>query len=157
MTIYNIYLKKTTADKIEDIICIKDGFSWPAFLFGPLWFAYHKMFKEFLILIIINILINNFQSSNLLGNLDILLLQFGFSILIANNANFWRIQSLAHQNYQFSASIVSDSSQEALAKFIKHFLSSINFDLTKFDEAIISPKAYHNSLKHKKNQPYFVI
>ncbi len=144
MSLYSIYLKNNKDDQIEDVICLKDGFSWPAFFFGPFWFIYHKMLKEFLILIIVNIFFTNLSWNNFLGNIDFFILQIGFAILVAINANFWRDLSLKKKNYQFCSSIISDNSELACARFIEGLTNDKNFDLTKFSDIIVNPKVCYN-------------
>ena len=157
MSLYSIYLKKNNKDyKIEDVICLKDGFSWLAFFFGPFWFLYHKMLKEFLILVAVHIVFANLSQNNFLGNIDFFVLQIGFAILVAINANFWRALYLKKQHYQFASAIISSNCDLALVKFISHFSADKNYDFTKFSDAIINPKAFYNKscfnfFKVKKN------
>ncbi len=157
MSLYSIYLKKNKKDnKIEDVACLKDGFSWLAFFFGPFWFLYHKMLKEFFILVAVHVIFANLSQNNFLGNIDFLILQIGFAILVAINANFWRALSLKKKNYQFASAIISSNCDLALVKFISHFSADKNCDFTTFSDAIINPEAFYNKscfnfFKFKKN------
>jgi hypothetical protein len=152
MSIYSIYLKKNHQDnQIEDVVCLKDGFSWLAFLFGPLWFLYHKMLKEFLILIAVHVVFANLSQNNFLGNIDFIILQIGFAILVAINANFWRSLHLKKKNYQFSSAIISSNGDLALAKFISHYGADRYCDFKKFSDIIINSKSCFNFFRSKKN------
>jgi hypothetical protein len=157
MSLYDVYLKKNNKDnKIEDVVCLKDGFSWLAFFFGPFWFLYHKMLKEFLILIAVNIVFVNLSQNNFLGNIDFFILHIGFVILVAINANFWRALYLKKKNYQFSSVIISGNCDLALVKFISCFNTDKNYDFAKFSDAIINPEVFYNKsclnfFKAKKN------
>ena len=53
MKLYNALVRKNESGKIEDIIMVKEGFSWQAFIFNTIWFIYHRMFKEIIILLLI--------------------------------------------------------------------------------------------------------
>jgi hypothetical protein len=37
MRIYTAYVRHGGLDPDRDVVLVKEGFSWPAFLFGPLW------------------------------------------------------------------------------------------------------------------------
>ena len=145
MSLYSVYLKRNNKDdQIEDVICLKDGWSWMAFFFGFLWFTYHKMLKESLILIIAYVFFANLSQNNFLGSIDFFILQVGFAALVATNASFWRASYLKKRNYQFTSSILAGSDDIALVKFISHFSSDTNYDSKKFSDAIINPKSYFN-------------
>lgn len=141
MSLYNIYLKITEdTSQIEDVVCLGEGFCLMAFLFGPFWFLYHKMFREFSVLIIASLFLTNLASKNLLGSTDCFILHFGFVVLVALNANFWRELHLKKNNYSFSSAIIHDNSDLALAKFISHFITDNNCGFEGFSDIITSPK-----------------
>ena len=65
MKLFNIFIKKTAENKIENITLVKEGFSWTAFIFSNFWFLYHKMWREFFALTIVSLFLtlvsNNFS------------------------------------------------------------------------------------------------
>ena len=36
---------------------VSDGFSWPAFVFGPVWLAFHRMWRELAMLVVLVLLV----------------------------------------------------------------------------------------------------
>lgn len=45
MAIFTVHLPKTAPGQLpasEKIVFLRDGFSWPAFLFGPFWLAWRR-------------------------------------------------------------------------------------------------------------------
>ncbi len=44
MRFYSVHLKPGAP--VEKAVMVKEGFSWPAFFFGPLWLAYKRMWRE---------------------------------------------------------------------------------------------------------------
>jgi hypothetical protein len=43
MRFYTVHLRRRGLDPERDFILVKEGFSWPAFLFGLLWCLWHRM------------------------------------------------------------------------------------------------------------------
>ncbi len=43
MRVYTIHLRPRSAAPDRDAVLVKEGFSWPAFFFGPLWALAHGM------------------------------------------------------------------------------------------------------------------
>ncbi len=112
MKTYSALVKKSDEGKISDIVLIKDGFSFFAFLFTAFWFLYHKMRKEFIILIIFGVLLSLFEGTN--G----ILLQVAFSFVIAINANYWFCEYLTKEGYEFIGIFFGVNKEEALLKAV---------------------------------------
>jgi hypothetical protein len=121
MKLYNVLIKKNSADEIEDIVIIKDGFSLNAFLFSALWFLYHKMNKEFWILIAFNILFAVAAKIFNFSYIDDLILQTSFFYLVAINANNWLIEDLQKKDYQNLGVVFGKNLVEAKIRFIDKF------------------------------------
>jgi len=51
MARYTVHLKGTGAEALEKAAFIKDGFSFPAFAFGPFWLFWHASFVPGLLLL----------------------------------------------------------------------------------------------------------
>ena len=99
MKIYNALIKKNKEGKIEDVILLKEGFSFFAFLFSGLWFLYHKMWSEFLAILLVNFLIAYME--NFSPAIDKILLEISFIFLVALNANYWLCEHLKKKDYNF--------------------------------------------------------
>jgi hypothetical protein len=122
MKLYNSYLKKSQTGSAEDLILIKNGFSYPAFFFTPLWIIHHKMWKELFALIFIFLAFHLLHQQTLLNNGDILSVYFSLALMIGVNANYWYSELLSNDNYQFMGCIFGKSSEAAKVKFIDNYL-----------------------------------
>lgn len=131
MKLYNVLVKKNADNKIEDIVLLKDGFSWLAFLFSGFWFFYHRMWKEMFVMIAVNFAFVFF--AKLSSNLDRSLLEFAFFFLVALNANYWRVEHLKKKNYQLVGLVFGANLVDAKL----HFVDGIEDE---FSEAILNPK-----------------
>ncbi len=130
MKLYNALIKKSEEGKISEIILIKEGFSFFAFLFGPLWFFYHKMWKEALTLIVVDAFFGLY--SNIAGFPNEILLQISFAIIVAVNANFWLCAHLLRKKYIFSGLFFADDQASAMLVLSKNLANS------SFDESILN-------------------
>jgi hypothetical protein len=132
MKLYNTLVKNNEKGKVQDIIFVKEGFSFFALLFGPFWFLYHKMWQEFLALILLNVALTIFASP------DKFLLEISLSIIIAANANYWLCDNLRKRDYKFLGMTFGGNKTSAELRFI----NSLDGDFYKFDESILDPKTH---------------
>jgi hypothetical protein len=145
MKLYNALIKKNKSDKIEDIILLKEGFSFSAFIFSGLWFFYHRMWRELFALIIINIAFVSL--GKILSDFDQSFLEISFLIIIALNANYWLCESLIKKNYEFAGLVFGRDLDEAKLNFITNLKESLSSNLEEIDEAILCPKAHLSKFK----------
>jgi hypothetical protein len=82
MKLYSALIKKNEEGKISDAKLLKEGFSFFAFLFGPFWFFYHKMWREFFALLLADVALGFFVG------FDQLFLEISLVFIIALNANY---------------------------------------------------------------------
>src|SRR4051812_36267366 len=97
MKIYNALIKKNSKGKITDLILLKEGFSYAAFFFNGLWFLYHKMWREFLAVLLVNWAL---ASPHFLPEFDQIFLLIAFVFITSFNANYWLVEHLKKQNYE---------------------------------------------------------
>ncbi len=155
MKLYSAFTKENREGKIEDVILLKDGFSYPAFFFSGLWFLYHKMWQEFFALLLINfafILLGGISSS-----FDRIFLEIAFIFIIALNANYWRADKLRKSGYNFVGLVFGNNPAEAKLRFANNFKADYDIDLNKFDTSLIHPELHQKIIKMKKTNPDFII
>jgi hypothetical protein len=153
MRLFNIFIKKNAENKIEDILLVKEGFSWRAFIFSNLWFLYHRMWKEFLALCVMSIFFAIFADSWVI--FDKIILELAFALVIGLNANYWLVNHLLRKNYQFCGIVFGNNLAEAKLNLIREYGDSL--DVVNFDSSIINPQLYKKISKTKKSQPYFTV
>ena len=123
MQLFNIYIKESL-NQIEELVVVKNGFSFYAFLFNIFWFLQHKMWKEFFTILLINIIIGITIQQEWFVDSNATILQLGLILMIALNANYWYGQSLLKQNYQFSGCIFGKNDDEARLKFVTNYFQN---------------------------------
>ena len=104
------------------IVAVKKGFSWSAFLIGPLWFLLNGMWLTFLLSVSFTwgapLLIRAFESPTSLSNAIVQLLVIGafFAIWFFTGivANFLLGEELKHKGYELLGSAQAMSTGEAV-------------------------------------------
>jgi hypothetical protein len=132
MKAYSVLIKQNNSKKIEDIKIVKEGFSLGVFLFSGLWFLYHKMFKEFAVLIVVTVILQSFTA--LASDFDKTAIEMFFLIMIALNANYWLVQHLKRKSYDFVGMTFANNCDEARNDVVK------NLDDEVFAEKYLNPR-----------------
>ncbi len=52
MRIYSVHIRRGGLDPERDIVLVKEGFSWPAALFVPVWAAWHGLWAAAAIMLV---------------------------------------------------------------------------------------------------------
>jgi hypothetical protein len=146
MKLYNALIKKNQEGKIADIVLLKEGFSTVVFLFSGLWFLYHKMWKEFVVIIVINFAFVVFATIS--SPFDKFAIQFAFVLMVALNANHWLCEHLKNKGYEFVELVFGSDLESARFRFINNLQSEEN--RADFDDSILNPKLYRRMMKLKK-------
>lgn len=120
MKIYSALIKKNHEGKIEDIALLKEGFSMTAFLFSAFWFLYHKMRKEFLVLLLANFVFAFAGKLNFLSGFDEFCLQIAFFFIVALNANYWLVDDLKKRGYEFVGVVFGSDAANAKMRFVEN-------------------------------------
>ena len=118
MRIFTIYLRRHGLNPVKDIVVLKDGFSWPAFLIGSLWALWHRMWWVALGLVTAAGAINglgplffsdSYSPPVLVGALALL------SGLLAHDLRVW---TLERQGFVLGAIVSAESPEFALRRYL---------------------------------------
>jgi len=156
MKLYNALIKKNKEGKIEDVILLKEGFSWLAFFFSIFWFLYHKMWKESFALLVVNVVFAALDTNAILSGFNKILVELLFTFVIALNANYWLVENLKTRGYEFVGLTFGDDCANAKMRFVKNLTDECKSDSLEFDNSIINPKLHRKLTKLKKQEQYFV-
>jgi hypothetical protein len=117
-TIYMVQVRgRGRAD--EDVVLVKDGFSWPAFFFTLIWALWHRLWFFALIIAASGVAIG-FASEML--NLDPLTdaaVGFAWSVLIGFEANDARRRALARRDYDVEDVVLAINLAQAEHRFFQ--------------------------------------
>lgn len=97
---------------------VKQGWSWPGFLFGPIWALVKKLWGLGAGLLVAVIVLSVFPSDSGLGMLATLV-TFAIYIVCGVKGNQWRESNLASRGYDHVDTISASNPEGAIALHIK--------------------------------------
>jgi hypothetical protein len=117
MEVFNIYLRGS-ATTATDALAIKEGFCWPAFLFGPFWALWHRMWfsaaamAAAYVMFIVGVSVAGANES--IANTAII----GVAALIGFAANDWRQSGMLGNGWHLAGLSAAADADAALRRFI---------------------------------------
>jgi len=118
MRIFTIYLRRHGLDPEKDIVVLKDGFSWPAFLVGSLWALWHGMWWVALGLMIGAGVINGLGPLIFSDTYSTPVLVTAFALLSGMLASDLRVWTLERQGFVLGAVVSAESPETALRRYL---------------------------------------
>lgn len=108
--------------RADDIVFIKEGFTWWGFLFGPLWLLFNRLWLEFIAALVLTavaaaLLVQFGLKDEAPGILNMLLmLLIGFE---GNDLRRWRLH---RKGYRFLTSVAGRDREECERRFFEAWL-----------------------------------
>ena len=100
----------------ERFAFVRDGFSWPAFIFGPLWMLRHRLWLAFVVYLIVLFVVG--LAARLLGAGDwALAVVFLVLLLVGFEASTLRRYGLARRGWTTVGVVVGDDLESAERRF----------------------------------------
>lgn len=119
MKTYRIYLKQTDNGRIEDLILVRDGFSFWAFVFDFMWFFVKKAWLLGLGVLGVFVLLAVWQRVSGIGIYTLTCIKFGMSLFIGFEANDWYAAYLQkRKGFKFIGHSFGNDETEAKLKFL---------------------------------------
>ncbi|MGE5539777.1 MAG: DUF2628 domain-containing protein [Gemmatimonas sp.] len=117
MRVYTIHLPPAS-QRIVDPALVKEGFSWPAFLFGPLWALAKGMWLTALALIALDLASGLVMDAAGFNPLTEAIVSLAIAFLIGAHANDWRRRALARRAWRDAGVVAARNVDEALARYL---------------------------------------
>ncbi|MFQ5972119.1 MAG: DUF2628 domain-containing protein [Alphaproteobacteria bacterium] len=99
MRVYTAHIQPISAAEDGEAILVKEGFSWPAFLFTVLWAVWHLMWVPAALILAVALAIGGVVAVLGLDVASQSALQLGYQVLIGFLANDWRRHQLRRRGY----------------------------------------------------------
>lgn len=113
MRVYTVHLK--AGGDAESAVLVKEGFSWPALFFGPLWSLYRRLWLATLLWLAVLVLLTAATRLWPGGAVAFSAAWTAFGILFACEANDLRRRKLARRGWR-EAGVVGGAGQDAAAR-----------------------------------------
>jgi hypothetical protein len=116
--IYTVHTNSWSAAPDGDAILIKEGFSWPAFVFGPIWALWHGMWRTAIVLVILSVIVSGIALVVGLADAGDLALSLGLQAAIGLWANDWRRYVLARRDVFERGTIAARRLRDAERRYV---------------------------------------
>ena len=100
----------------ERFVFVRDGFSWPAFLFAPLWMLRYRLWLAFIVYLLVALALG--AATRVLGAGDwVLAISLLVSLLVGFEASTLRRYGLARRRWNTLGIVVGDDLESAERRF----------------------------------------
>ena len=104
--------------QIDEVVAIKEGFCWPAFLFSLVWAMFYRLWKFAFYLIVINLILLIFYSQLGANHFVIFLGLLGICILFGYMANDARRSNLNKRGYLEKKVLIAPTKHAAIRRYL---------------------------------------
>jgi hypothetical protein len=109
-------------DRAEQLVFVKDGFSWAAALFAPLWLILHRLWWPLIGYLAISAALQIVQKTASLEQAWPALAGFALSLLIGFEADTLRRWGLARRGWRMVGTVTGGSAVECERRFFDSWL-----------------------------------
>lgn len=117
--IYTVHTNSWSASPDGDAILIKEGFCWPAFLFGPIWALWHGMWRTAIVLAILSAAVSGIGLVAGLAEAGDLALSAGLQVAMGLWANDWRRYVLRRRDILERGAIAARRLRDAEQRYLQ--------------------------------------
>lgn len=117
MRVYTVHVPPFSSRE-PDPILIKEGFSGPALLFGPLWSLASRLWLVTVALVVVLVALGVALDALAVDDLVETVVSLAVAILIGAHGNDWRRRALARRGYREAGVVAAHSIDEALARYL---------------------------------------
>ncbi len=116
MRIYTVHYRPEAGG--GDIVPIKEGFCWPAFMFGPLWALWHRLWMVALALVAFIALLGAAIAVFAPNAATALALAVGVAVAVGGTANDLRRATLERRGFSEEGVVMGGGEDAALRRFL---------------------------------------
>lgn len=129
MKIFTVYNKDDLARPLENTIILKEGFSWNAAIFQPLWALYHKMWSLAAILLLLNLATRLLLSSGVISDNISAVIELTVFVIIGLCGNDWISENLMKNGYTMIGIVSGRDKIEAEQRFFDNYIAKNPFGI----------------------------
>jgi hypothetical protein len=116
MRVYTVHIPPAS-QRQPDPVLVKEGFSWPAFFFGPFWALAHRMWLVAIALLALDLVSSGLMDAAHLSPPIQAVLSLAIAVLIGAHANDWRRWSLDRRGFREVGVVAARNVDEALERY----------------------------------------
>jgi hypothetical protein len=117
MRVYTVHVPPYS-HRDRDAILVKEGFCWPAFVFGILWALLHRLWLAALGIAVVLVIVGAAMDAFGLDALVQSIVSVAIAFLIGSHGNDWRRRKLARLGYRDAGVVAAHNLDEALRRYL---------------------------------------
>jgi len=117
MRVYTVYVPPYS-NSDRDPILVKEGFSWPAFVFGIFWALWHRMWLVAIALAFFLVVVGAAMDAFGLDPITQGIVSLAVAVLVGAHGNDWRRKKLARLGYRDMGVVAARNIDEALRRYL---------------------------------------
>lgn len=111
--IFTVHARSWSAAGDGDAVFVREGFSWPAFVFGPFWALWFGLWKTAVVLFLLSLAMSGLVVVSGMTEAAELAATLGFQSVVGLWANDWRRYVLTRRDYSERGVIAGRNLAEA--------------------------------------------
>ena len=119
MRIYSVHIRRHGLDPDRDVALVKEGFSWPAFLFNIFWALWHRHWLAVATMFAIPLAIATFTNFVGLAPAGLTVLILGWLVIVGMTANDVRRCYLDRGGFVEDGIAAGESTDDALYSYLQ--------------------------------------
>lgn len=118
MKVYSVHLRRHGLEPDHDLVLVREGFNWAAFLLSFVWALWHRLWLVALAIVTVSLLMNLAIWALGMDALASSVLSLGVALLTGLLANDCRRWTLARQGFADYGVSTGETEELALARFL---------------------------------------
>jgi hypothetical protein len=119
MQVYTVHIDPLSAEPDSGAVLVREGFSWPAALFGVFWALYHGLWDWALALLAAGLAIGGLAALGGLDEVGQAVVQLGTMALAGALSNDWRRWALSRRGYRLAEVVAGDDLAAAERRYFE--------------------------------------
>ena len=117
MNVYTVHMRRHGLDQDSDIVLVKEGFSWPAFLFTVLWALYNRLWVVAAIVLLAFVSLELVARYLGISEAVLMVAEVGLSVLVGFLAHDCRRESLTRAGFENLDVVIADNQTSAEQRY----------------------------------------
>jgi hypothetical protein len=105
MRLYTVHIRRTSRDPDRDVVLVREGFSWGAFLFTVLWALWRRLWLAAFLILLGALVLDSVAALARLDPVGEAVLSLAYALYIGFAGNDWRRRALARRGYDEQAAV----------------------------------------------------
>jgi len=118
MRFYSVHLRRHGLDPDRDVVVVKEGFAWPAFLFTTLWALWHRLWLAAAAIVLAQALAAAVVHAVGADAVSGFVISLALAAVVGVVANDARRRKLDAQGYELAGVVSGDNGDMALRRFL---------------------------------------